>query len=87
MAKLNSTKIILGSFFIAVIIGTLLLSLPFASKDGNSTDFLSCLFTATSSLCVTGLVVVDTATHWSFFGQLIILILIQVGGLGVIVVT
>ena len=87
MVKLNSTKIILGSFFIAIIIGALLLSLPFASKDGNSTDFLSCLFTATSSLCVTGLVVVDTATHWSFFGQFIILLLIQVGGLGVIVVT
>lgn len=87
MAKLNSTKIILCSFFIAIIIGALLLSLPFASKDGNSTDFLSCLFTATSSLCVTGLVVVDTATHWSFFGQFIILLLIQVGGLGVIVVT
>ena len=87
MIKLNSTKIILGSFFITIIIGTFLLSLPFSSQDGTSTDLLNCLFTATSSLCVTGLVVVDTATHWSFFGQFVILLLIQIGGLGVIVVT
>lgn len=87
MIKLNSTKIILGSFFVTIVIGALLLSLPFSSKDGTSTDLLNCFFTATSALCVTGLVVVDTATHWSFFGQFVILLLIQIGGLGVIVVT
>ena len=84
--KINSTQIIFGSFLLAVFAGTFLLMLPFASNDNTPTNFLTCLFTATSSLCVTGLIVVDTATHWSFFGQLIILILIQIGGLGVIVI-
>lgn len=85
--KLNSTQIIIGSFFLALLVGSFLLMLPISTNSGTSTSFLSCLFTATSSLCVTGLVVVDTASHWSFFGQLIILILIQIGGLGVVVVT
>lgn len=84
--KINSTQVIIGSFLIALMIGTFLLSLPVSSRKGVSTDFLTCIFTATSSLCVTGLAVVDTYSHWSFFGQLIILILIQLGGLGVIVV-
>ena len=84
--KINSTQAIIGSFLIALMIGTFLLSLPIASRDRVPTDFLTCIFTATSSLCVTGLAVVDTYSHWSFFGQLIILILIQLGGLGVIVV-
>lgn len=84
--KLNSTQTILGSFFLAILLGALLLSFPISSKSHQSTDFLTCLFTATSSMCVTGLIVVDTATHWSFFGQLIILILIQFGGLGIIVI-
>lgn len=84
--KLNSTQIIILSFIITLFLGAILLSLPISSKDYIRTDFLSCLFTSTSSLCVTGLAVYDTATHWSFFGQLIILILIQIGGLGVIVV-
>lgn len=84
--KLNSTQTILGSFVLAILFGALLLSLPISSKSHHTTDFLTCLFTATSSMCVTGLVVVDTATHWSFFGQLIILILIQFGGLGIIVI-
>ena len=85
--RLSSTQTILFSFFIAIFLGAFLLSLPIANNKHTSTDFLSCLFTATSSMCVTGLVVVDTATHWSFFGQLIILMLIQLGGLGVIFVT
>ena len=84
--KINSTQAIIGSFLIALMIGAFLLSLPISSRDRVPTDFLTCLFTATSSLCVTGLAVVDTYSHWSFFGQLIILILIQLGGLGVIVV-
>ena len=82
----NSTQTIFGSFILVILIGTLLLSLPISSNGAGSTDLLTCLFTATSSMCVTGLVVVDTATHWSLFGQIVILILIQVGGLGVIVV-
>ena len=84
--RLSSTQTILGSFFIAIFLGAFLLSLPISSNTGRPTDFLSCIFTSTSAMCVTGLVVVDTATHWSFFGQLIILILIQIGGLGIIVV-
>lgn len=84
--KFSSTQIILGSFLMTVLIGTVLLFLPISSNSGKPTDFLTCLFTATSSLCVTGLVVVDTATHWSLFGQTVILVLIQIGGLGVVVV-
>lgn len=74
------------SFLIAIIMGTILLMLPISSASGNMTDFLTALFTATTSVCVTGLVVVDTYAHWSFFGQLVILILIQIGGLGVVAV-
>lgn len=84
--KFSSTQIILGSFLMTVLIGTVLLLLPISSNSGEPTDFLTCLFTSTSSLCVTGLVVVDTATHWSLFGQIVILVLIQIGGLGVVVV-
>ena len=84
--KVNSTHAILASFISTIFLGTLLLSLPIASNAGTATDLLTCVFTATSSMCVTGLVVVDTATHWSFFGQAVILCLIQIGGLGVIFV-
>lgn len=84
--KINPTQTIVISFLIAILLGTFLLTLPMCSKSGESTDFLTCLFTATSSMCVTGLVVVDTAMHWSIFGQIIILILIQCGGLGIIFV-
>ncbi len=84
--KLNSTQLILGSFFVTILLGAILLSLPVSSKTNSFTDFTTCIFTATSAMCVTGLILVDTATHWSFFGQLIILILIQLGGLGIIVV-
>lgn len=85
--KLNSTQIIIGSFLLVILVSSLLLMLPIASKMGVWTNFLDCVFTATSSLCVTGLVVFDTATYWSIFGQIIILILIQMGGLGIIMVT
>ena len=72
--KINPTQTIVISFLIAILLGAFLLSLPMCSKSGESTDFLTCLFTATSSMCVTGLVVVDTAIHWSIFGQIIILV-------------
>lgn len=84
---LTTTQIIILSFLTAILIGALLLSLPIASADGQATPFIDSLFTATTSVCVTGLVVVTTASHWSLFGHIIILILIQIGGLGVITMT
>lgn len=74
-------KILLG-FALIILLGSLLLHIPAASRSGTETDALTCLFTATSATCVTGLVVVDTWSHWSLFGQCIILALIQIGGLG-----
>jgi trk system potassium uptake protein TrkH len=70
-------------FAILISVGTLLLMLPMATVTGKSTTFLDALFTATSAACVTGLVVVDTATHWSGFGQVVIAALIQAGGFGI----
>ena len=81
---LSSSRIIMFGFLSMIIVGTLLLMLPISSKNGTITPFLDCLFTATSSSCVTGLIVRDTATHWSLFGQMIILIMIQIGGMGII---
>lgn len=80
-STINPPKVLVGSFLSMVAIGTLLLSLPFAVKTGTP-DFLTALFTAASAICVTGLVVADTAAHWSIWGQIIILLLIQIGGLG-----
>ncbi len=79
----RSTIIAIG-FFAIIVLGTLLLMLPFATKTGESTTFLGALFTSTSATCVTGLVQYDTFTHWTLFGQLVILTLIQIGGLGFI---
>lgn len=84
--KSSYVRIIALGFIFMILIGTLLLMLPQASRRGESTAFLDALFTATSATCVSGLVVVDTYTHWSLFGQLIILIMIQIGGLGFITV-
>ncbi|MEV0395281.1 TrkH family potassium uptake protein [Polymorphospora rubra] len=67
----------------AVAVGTGLLSLPVATRTGQRTDLVDALFTATSAVCVTGLVTLDTASHWSWFGQAVILLLIQAGGLGI----
>lgn len=83
---LNPTRIVAGSFAVIIALGTLLLTLPMASRNGQSAGVLTSLFTATSSTCVTGLVVADTATQWSMFGQAVILALIQLGGLGFITV-
>lgn len=82
-SKLTPTRIILLSFILLILVGTLLLMLPIAHKNTNDISFLDALFTATSASCVTGLVVKDTSTTWSGFGQSIILLLIQIGGLGV----
>lgn len=81
---ISTSKTIILSFLTLILLGSLLLMLPIASRSGSVTDFRDTLFTAVSSVCVTGLVVRDTATHWSTFGQAIILGMIQIGGIGVI---
>lgn len=80
--KASPTKIITAGYLLIVLLGTGLLTLPVSSRSGRGAPFVDALFTATSATCVTGLVVYDTFTHWSFFGQLVLLLLIQVGGLG-----
>ena len=84
--KLSSFQIILLGFAAVIFIGAFLLCLPISSKSGEWTSFIDSLFTSTSAVCVTGLVVFDTATHWTIFGQIIILILIQIGGMGIVTV-
>ena len=79
---LSTTQMIALGFLAVILLGTGLLMLPIASRAPGGQDFLSCLFTATSATCVTGLVVADTYLNWTLFGQIVILILIQVGGLG-----
>ena len=83
---ISTTHLIMLSFLAAVLLGAVLLSLPISAADGQATPFVDALFTATTATCVTGLVVVPTATSWSLFGHIVILILIQLGGLGVITV-
>lgn len=78
----SSSLILVYGFAALIAIGTGLLLLPIATRTGETTRFIDALFTATSSVCVTGLVVVDTADHWSLFGQAVILVLIQLGGFG-----
>lgn len=77
-----SPLVVVWALLVLILTGTLLLSLPFASESGTMTNPLTALFTATSAACVTGLVVVDTQEHWSLFGEAVILLLIQLGGLG-----
>lgn len=84
--KISTTHIIMLSFLAAILIGTVLLCMPISSADGKATGFIDALFTATTSVCVTGLVVMPTVTSWSIFGQAVILVLIQVGGLGIITI-
>ncbi len=78
----SPAKVLVMGFLAIILLGTILLSLPIASQDRHSIGFLNALFTSTSAVCVTGLVVVNTLEHWSLFGKVIILMLIQVGGLG-----
>ena len=84
--KLTSFQIIILGFSGVILFGTFLLMLPFFSRSGLATPFSEALFTSTSAVCVTGLVLHDTATYWSAFGQFVILLLIQIGGMGVITV-
>lgn len=79
--KLSPAKFLALGFLAVIFVGALLLCLPIASYEGN-TSFIDALFTATSATCVTGLVTLNTATHWTLFGKIVIILLIQIGGLG-----
>jgi len=83
---LSSSQIIILGFAGIILLGSFLLTLPVSTQNGERADFGSALFTATSAVCVTGLIVQDTATYWSVFGQSVILFLIQIGGMGIVTV-
>ena len=82
LEKWSSVQIITAGFLFIILLGAAILSLPISSRSGQWTNLVDSLFTATSAVCVTGLVVLDTATHWSLFGKVVIISLIQIGGLG-----
>ena len=84
--RFTTTQIILLSFLLVILIGSVLLALPISSANENAVPYIDALFTATTSTCVTGLVTLPTFSTWSVFGQIVILILIQIGGLGVITI-
>lgn len=84
--SLSTTQIIMLSFLVVILAGSLLLALPVSSAGGEAVPYLDALFTATTATCVTGLVTLPTVTTWSVFGQAVILVLIQVGGLGVVTI-
>ena len=83
---LSTTQIILLSFLVTILLGSLILALPISSSTGQAVPYLDALFTATTSTCVTGLVTLPTVSTWSLFGQIVILLLIQIGGLGIITI-
>lgn len=83
---LSTTHIIMLSFLVVILVGSVLLALPISTKSGEPVGYLDALFTATTSTCVTGLVTLPTVTTWSWFGEIVILLLIQIGGLGVITI-
>lgn len=84
--RISTFQIILLGFMLVIAAGAILLSLPVASKKGEGSGIMDAVFTSTSAVCVTGLVVHDTATYWSAFGQAVIAVLIQIGGMGVVTV-
>ena len=84
--KLSTTQSVMLSFILAILVGSILLALPVSTVDGKAISYIDALFTATTSVCVTGLVTVPTVSTWSVFGQVVILILIQMGGLGIITI-
>lgn len=84
--RLSNTQLIALSFLGVILLGAILLCLPIASRSGEWTSFLDACFTATSATCVTGLIVFDTFTHWSLFGQIVIITMIQIGGLGLMTI-
>jgi len=81
-SQLSGVQILALGFAIVILVGAIILTLPISSKSGNFTNFLDSLFTATSAVCVTGLVTLDTGTYWNEFGQIVIMLLIEIGGLG-----
>ena len=83
---ITSFQIIILGFLSVILLGSLLLMLPVAANSGESTPFFDALFTSTSAVCVTGLIIHDTATYWSAFGQGVILLLIQIGGMGIVTI-
>lgn len=87
LINLSPAKMIILSFLTIILIGTFLLSLPVASNSGKSAGFFMSLFTSTSATCITGFVVADTSTQWSLFGQIVILLLVQCGGIGILTFT
>ena len=84
LLSIAPAKLIVLSFLALILVGSLLLTLPISSRSGNWTPYVDALFTATSASCITGLVIYDTFKYWSMFGQLVILVLIQVGALGIV---
>lgn len=84
--SLSQTQFIAYGFILLILTGACLLTLPISSRSGEASDFVNCLFTAASASCVTGLVAYDTWSHWSLFGQLVILTMIQIGGLGFVTI-
>lgn len=82
--RFSTTQLVAMGFLGVILVGAGFLTLPISAADGEATEFIDALFTATTSVCVTGLVTVSTAAHWSLFGKIVILILIQLGGLGVV---
>ncbi len=85
--KKNPYLVFFFGFAVIILIGAILLNLPFASQNGESIGFINAVFTAASATCVTGLVVVNTAAYWTLFGKIVIMMLIQIGGLGVMTMT
>ena len=85
--KITTFQIIILAFALTILIGALLLSLPIATNDGSGANFFDAFFTSTSAVCVTGLAVKDTWHYWSLFGRGVLLLLIQIGGLGIVTVT
>lgn len=81
-SRLNAVQVLSIGFAIVILVGAIILTLPISSVSGESTSFIDAIFTSTSAVCVTGLVTVDTGTHWNTFGQTIIIILIEIGGMG-----
>ena len=82
LRQLDPTQTIILSFVMVIFIGAVLLSLPISSANSSFTPFIDSLFTSASAVCITGLTVVTTSTHWSLFGKLVVLLLVQIGGIG-----
>ncbi len=86
-SKLNAVQVLAIGFALVILNGGIILSLPISSVDGEYTNLLDSIFTSTSAVCVTGLVTVDTGTHWNIFGKIVIMLLIETGGLGFMSIT